>query len=362
MSGEEEEELLDAIESQDIEKVEELLNSGVDINHGYENNLTPLHQTALVENESDTLIQICQMLVKKGAIASAKIKDTLETPLHFAAYRGNVEVAKILIRYLADINAQNDYGETPLYFACNFDNGKLIDVLLKNRANCLIPNKKGIFPHEKIQKITNLRLVMTYFQKNYIKMEKNFKKMESKKLKKEEKIKKIKKKNFLLKMRVKKFEEQRKERKRQKEEKRREEERLEELKRIQREKKRIERQKKEKQRINRIKRYSLDDVNRHQITSRTLNRSSKLKKLFEQRYKDGNMVKLAERYTNAKTLNPKKSVYRTFQKLRERIKIADKLRGKQDGSKTMIIHKKRKSSAVHEPVQQKTTIFKKIRK
>ncbi|MFP4497789.1 MAG: ankyrin repeat domain-containing protein [Vulcanimicrobiota bacterium] len=40
-----------------------------------------------------------------------------ETPLHWAAYRGERKIAKILIENDADVNCRDHYGDSPLHLA-----------------------------------------------------------------------------------------------------------------------------------------------------------------------------------------------------------------------------------------------------
>ena len=42
-----------------------------------------------------------------------------KTPLHWASYNGNTEIARLLIEQGADVNAADEYGITPLMSACD---------------------------------------------------------------------------------------------------------------------------------------------------------------------------------------------------------------------------------------------------
>jgi len=57
------------------------------------------------------------------------------TPLHWAAYRDDLETADLLIRAGAHVNAANNYGVTPLALACAHGGAAMVDKLLNARAN-----------------------------------------------------------------------------------------------------------------------------------------------------------------------------------------------------------------------------------
>jgi ankyrin repeat protein len=57
------------------------------------------------------------------------------TPLHWATYHDDLEIAQLLIRAGADVKAMNRYGVTPLSLACTNGNAVLVDVLLKAGAD-----------------------------------------------------------------------------------------------------------------------------------------------------------------------------------------------------------------------------------
>ncbi|HZY88461.1 MAG TPA: ankyrin repeat domain-containing protein [Gemmataceae bacterium] len=60
--------------------------------------------------------EIAEMLIKRGANVNAKDSRGV-TPLHDAACVGHVELARLLLKHGADVNAKNGEGETPLDWA-----------------------------------------------------------------------------------------------------------------------------------------------------------------------------------------------------------------------------------------------------
>jgi ankyrin repeat protein len=71
---------------------------------------TNLHKAAFDGNAERV-----KELLKKGADPNTKDKKG-RTPLHWAApYKGHVEVVKLLLEHGADPNIKNKYGRTPLH-------------------------------------------------------------------------------------------------------------------------------------------------------------------------------------------------------------------------------------------------------
>ena len=86
-------------------------------------NITPLHNAMSPE--------LAQLLIDSGADIEATT-DKLETPLHFAIERENLEVAEVLIRTSANVHARNHAGQTPLHLA---EHAKSVDILVDANAN-----------------------------------------------------------------------------------------------------------------------------------------------------------------------------------------------------------------------------------
>lgn len=75
---------------------------------------TVLH-SALHSNE-----HTIRLLLEHGADPNALDIDN-ETPLHYAAFRGNAEMIRLLLEHGADVNARNADGEVPLHHAVDID-------------------------------------------------------------------------------------------------------------------------------------------------------------------------------------------------------------------------------------------------
>lgn len=57
------------------------------------------------------------------------------TPLHRAAYSNNVDIAKILIQYGANVNSRTEYQWTPLHSAVKWSNAETAAFLLQHGAD-----------------------------------------------------------------------------------------------------------------------------------------------------------------------------------------------------------------------------------
>lgn len=73
--------------------------------------VAPIHSACAISN-----YEIASLLIKNGANVNAKQMQGV-TPLHTAAHNGQNELAKLLIESGADINAKMDNGHTPLFMA-----------------------------------------------------------------------------------------------------------------------------------------------------------------------------------------------------------------------------------------------------
>jgi ankyrin repeat protein len=70
-----------------------------------------------------------------------------ETPLHSAAYYGDLEMVQVLLDYGVDVNAQARAGSTPLNFVINrLNDHRVVRLLLDHGADPNIPTKDGSTP------------------------------------------------------------------------------------------------------------------------------------------------------------------------------------------------------------------------
>jgi ankyrin repeat protein len=98
--------------------VESLLRLGADANTKDGGGHTPLY-TVANECGSETAPEIVRALVRAGGDVNACGGATRATPLHMAARRGFVEIARMLLDCGAAIGAKDSKGDTPLQRALN---------------------------------------------------------------------------------------------------------------------------------------------------------------------------------------------------------------------------------------------------
>lgn len=85
-------------------------------------------------------------LLSKGANPNARSPKNWKiewTPLHYVALNGNQKIARELMKYKPDLDAQAQDGDTPLNIAILNNNQEIIHLLLAAGANPKIQNNKG---------------------------------------------------------------------------------------------------------------------------------------------------------------------------------------------------------------------------
>jgi ankyrin repeat protein len=66
-----------------------------------------------------------------------------KTPLHIAAAEGRVDVAELLVKHGADVNARNNNNSTPLHLAAN---AGVAELLIRHGAEVNVRDKDGFTP------------------------------------------------------------------------------------------------------------------------------------------------------------------------------------------------------------------------
>ena len=174
--------IFDAIANNNIARVKELLDSGININIENQNGNTPLYHACFCDNfdivklllefpyskkdvtvdavynkddllssgfDSDseifkTLTSSYSYTEDKSIDVNAKTRDNW-SPLHRACYHENVDIVKLLLEHPSiNVNAKDNYGRTPLHIACDFMLIKIVKLLLDNpKTDVNSENKEG---------------------------------------------------------------------------------------------------------------------------------------------------------------------------------------------------------------------------
>ena len=121
--------LLAALRRKQFLVAEILLTSVVRANSRGIRGRTPLHNI-IGDSDADAV----QLLLKYGADVNAE-QDDLSTPLHLAARNGNLTGARLLLTHGAKVNARNLEGMTPLCLLTEHDHIGLTQLLLQHGAD-----------------------------------------------------------------------------------------------------------------------------------------------------------------------------------------------------------------------------------
>ena len=79
-------------------------------------------------------VAILQLLLEHGANAAAVCNGT--TPLHHAAFYGNLPAVQCLVEHGASPNQSNDHGVTPLHVAYRMQHYEVAEYLLEHTLHC----------------------------------------------------------------------------------------------------------------------------------------------------------------------------------------------------------------------------------
>jgi ankyrin repeat protein len=120
----------DAARAGDRDAVRTLLKQGADVNQTAGDGVTALHWAA---RRGDA--EMANLLLLAGANTRAATRSGRYTPLHLAAERGSAAIAKALIDNGADVEAGTTTGATALMFAAAAGDTATVSALLDAKAN-----------------------------------------------------------------------------------------------------------------------------------------------------------------------------------------------------------------------------------
>ncbi|MBM3300636.1 MAG: ankyrin repeat domain-containing protein, partial [Deltaproteobacteria bacterium] len=127
--GELKKQLLVAAKIGDVDKTEQLLNAGADVNARDDENNTPLVISADQGHAS-----VVGLLVSRGADLEAKNQQRV-TALGAACDKGRTDVVELLLTHGANVHTKTAEGLTPLALACRTGNSDVVKLLLASGAD-----------------------------------------------------------------------------------------------------------------------------------------------------------------------------------------------------------------------------------
>ncbi|XP_055306226.1 integrin-linked protein kinase-like isoform X2 [Sitodiplosis mosellana] len=128
MSKSQTNELLEAIEQDDVPKVRSLISGRMNMSIQFDNEETPLHIAAKMGH-----LNVTQVLIDNKA--NVNNKDNFgKTPLHWAAGQGDVNIVRMLITNKADIEARDKYNKSPLHWAAGEGHVEIVKFLIEHGA------------------------------------------------------------------------------------------------------------------------------------------------------------------------------------------------------------------------------------
>lgn len=137
--------LFDALLTEDLTLLTELLEAGCDVNAQDEEGRTALIQATLYNN-----VEVVQILIEHGANVNTRDFFNGYAALHFAARNYSLELMQLLLKHKAEVDIKDINGNTPLFLAVVNASGKkgIIQQLLQNGADRNFANNQGISPLE----------------------------------------------------------------------------------------------------------------------------------------------------------------------------------------------------------------------
>jgi len=137
--------LSNAAQRWDLPRVQLLLEYGADVSLKDLLGHDPLYHAAngqapVSEEDGCTIVAL---LILNGANVNTQSGPGRSTPLHMAARRGNIAIAKVLLGATANIEARDSKGETPLRRAANCGQFGMVRLLISRGADPMSQDKQG---------------------------------------------------------------------------------------------------------------------------------------------------------------------------------------------------------------------------
>lgn len=162
-------ELTGAISENNISKIQELMNKGVNVNEKDQHGFTPLIIATGLGNK-----KIVEILLKSGADSNILENQMGTSALHKVSQSGNIEIAELLLEHGAFINLQSPTtGHTPLIDAIWHEKEGLVKYFLSHDANPDIVASDGFTALNTALKTNNPKVFISLLENNKKRREKH---------------------------------------------------------------------------------------------------------------------------------------------------------------------------------------------
>jgi ankyrin repeat protein len=133
-----------ALDCSSLEVMQLLIQNGADVNVRDKSGKTVLHCASEIKDFSP---EILELLIENNA--DLNIVDTNgQSPIHYACLKGSADTLKFLIQNGADVNLTNKADKTPLHFVCDDQHisDEIVTILIKSGAQLDAVDKTGRAP------------------------------------------------------------------------------------------------------------------------------------------------------------------------------------------------------------------------
>jgi ankyrin repeat protein len=131
-----------------------LLDAGASVDVRDEDRWNSLHYAAWLGND-----EVAKVLLAHGAAVEARTYANEFRPLHLAAHAGRRQAAETLLQHGADVNARDGHGWTPLHWAVERDHVDLVLFLLAHKADRQARDAKDNTPLDIAEKKGNMAIL-----------------------------------------------------------------------------------------------------------------------------------------------------------------------------------------------------------
>jgi len=122
-----------------FDRVQEIIESGFDVNERDEENVTLLHWAAINNRR-----EIVQYFLQLGADCNAVGGELMSTPLHWATRQGHVGIVVILVQAGADIDHRDGEGCAALHLAAQFGHTSIVGYLIAKGQGVNTQDQNGM--------------------------------------------------------------------------------------------------------------------------------------------------------------------------------------------------------------------------